>query len=273
VTNNIETAFVGTASTGRLSDQEVRDRARPANILAALRRERELPWAATRSVEHECERELRSNTTSHQTSAQDRELLRLVEHRDERTMECAPFDARENSDARSGGHGSAAGPGPEVRELELPIHEDHCELVSRRDALDGDALDAFPPRSPGEGHLARGFLGDLGEDAGLEFDPGDSPVGGDSVGSVDTFDAPGRTDAGIDADTVGNAASDMAAMKGFDGSPSNQIRGAGRDRSGMCGRSRRTFVTGRGGLLRLVPQALHAPTTTSRNSEEERPGS
>ncbi len=153
-TNNTEAAFVGTASTGRLSDQEVRDRARPANILAALRREREFPQAATRFVDHECERELRSTSTSHQTSERDWEIPREVDRRDERTMECAPFNARQNPDARSGGNGNAAGPGPEVRELELPIHEDHCELVpgstriSTRRTHANSCPGAMPSRRP-----------------------------------------------------------------------------------------------------------------------------
>ena len=133
-TNNTEAAFVGTASTGRLSDQEVRDRARPANILAALRREREFPQAATRFVDHECERELRSTSTSHQTSERDWEIPREVDRRDERTMECAPFNARQNPDARSGGNGNAAGPSPAG--LDSDLHQKNTrELVSRCDAF------------------------------------------------------------------------------------------------------------------------------------------
>ncbi len=155
-TNNTEAAFVGTASTGRLSDQEVRDRARPANILAALRREREFPQAATRFVDHECERELRSTSTSPETSERDWEIPREVDRRDERTMECAPFNARQNPDARSGGNGNAAGPSPAGLTSDLH-HKNTPELVSRRDAHEASAVDAFPPRSSGERHLARGF--------------------------------------------------------------------------------------------------------------------
>jgi hypothetical protein len=234
-TNNTEAAFVGTASTGRLSDQEVRDRARPANILAALRREREFPQAATRFVDHECERELRSTSTSPETSERDWEIPREVDRRDERTMECAPFNARQNPDARSGGNGNAAGPSPAG--LDSDLHQKNTrELVSRRDAFEASALDAFPPRSSGEGDLARGFPGADRDVRDPEFVRGDSPVGGAS------------------------AVTNVTASIETDGRSSDLDRGAGRDRSETCRRSRRNFVLDASGHLRLVPAALDTTT-------------
>lgn len=238
------TANVEAVASETSSDRELRHRARPANILAALRRERELPSAALRLVEDECERELHSTSTSLETSAWDRELPTEVARRDERTMESASFDPRQNSDARSGGHGSAAGPRTERLHL-----NDIRELVSRHDALEASGPDAFPPRSPGEGHLARGFAGESVGNAGQGFAPGETPVGGVSVGNVG--------DAGDWCED--RVTDESVAAEGFDGSASNLVRGAGRDRSGLCDRSRRTFVTGAGGALRLVPSPHQPP--------------
>lgn len=241
-----KTALVDAVDSDVLSDQDIRDRARPANILAALRRERELPSAALRLVDDERERELRSMSTSLETSCRDRELPAEVARRDERTMESASFDPRQNSDARSGGHGSAAGPRTERLHL-----NDIRDLVSRRDALEASAPDAFPPRSPGERHLARGFAGESVGNAGDEIAPGETPVGGVSVGTVGEAD-----------DWCEDGVADgPASTKGFDGSASNLVRGTGRDRSGTCGRSRRNFVTGAGGGLRLVPSPHWRPDT------------
>lgn len=236
-----KTALVDAVDSDDLSDQDIRECARPANILAALRQGRPILSAAPRPIDDECERELRSTSTSLETSARERELPAEVARRDERTMECDPLPSRSNSDARSGGNGNAAGPGPEV-----PAN--HRDLVSRRDALEAGAPDAFPPRSPGEGHLARGFSGDpQGNDGDETHVRGDSPVGGASEvvgGDVDDR----------------NAALD-AASRESDVDDAGAHRGAGRGRSEWCRRSRRTFVTGHGGRLRLVPAPLWEPDT------------
>lgn len=76
---------VGTSGTNRTppvdavdsderSDEDIRECARPANILAALRQGRPILSAAPRPTDDECERELRSTSMSLETSARERKL-------------------------------------------------------------------------------------------------------------------------------------------------------------------------------------------------------
>lgn len=211
-------------------DQALRDRARPANILAALRREREFPPAALRLVDDECERELRSSSTAFKTSDRERELPSEVDPRDEQPEVCGPLATRTSSDARSGGNGNAAGPGP-------GFTADHArtshELVSRRAVTPTDALDAFPPRSSGEGHLARGSSSSLEGDGRPEVrDRIDPPVGG-------------ALKAAVGDHTAGDA--------------------TGRDRSAEAGRPRHHFVLDQRGGIRLRP----IPSSRSDASHED----
>ena len=174
-------------------DQALRDRARPANILAALRREREFPPAALRLVDDECERELRSSSAAFKTPDRERELPPKVDPRDEQPEVCGPLATRTSSDARSGGNGNAAGPGPEFTADDPRTSH---ELVSRCAVSTTDVLDAFPPRSSGEGRLARGSSSSLEGDGRPEVrEHIDSPVGGAlkaAVGDCTVGDATGR---------------------------------------------------------------------------------
>ena len=97
------------------------------------------------------------------TPCQERELPAVVGPRDRRMLERDSSDHSPNTDARSGGNGNAAGSGPAVGRRRGQLN-DTPDLVSPL-ASPGDAeRDAFPPRSSGEGDLARGFTG---EDVGL----------------------------------------------------------------------------------------------------------
>jgi hypothetical protein len=109
-----------------LSESEIRHRANPANILAAIRRERELPSAALRLVGSECERELRSNSTdAPPTPSQERELQARVGPRDQRDLEREPLGHSLNQDARSGSNGNAAGSSTAVGH---PVSPDQINL-------------------------------------------------------------------------------------------------------------------------------------------------
>ena len=143
-----------------LTDQEVRDRARPSSILAAIRRERELSSStALRPNDHECERELHSASSDvTSTRTWERELPGLVEPHDRTAFERDPSDHCPPLDARSGDNGNVAGSGPAVG---APNHvaDDPADFTSASGTPASDSRDAFPPQSPSEDTLARGLSG------------------------------------------------------------------------------------------------------------------
>ena len=234
-----------------LSEREIRHRARPSQILAALRRERELSSeTALRLVGNECERELRSAPSDVKPTqiSQERELRAWVGPRDQRHLERDPIGHCPNTDARSGGNGNAAGSGTAGQDCREHA-EDDLNLVSppAPNSGSGAVRDAFPPRSSGGGHSARGFAGGVGPERIIQG----APVGGAS-GEVARD---GDTSRSGDAEASGPAAVESRRVGEDSG------RGTVRDRSSSVGRSRRDHVIGEDGGIRLQPRLPEDPIT------------
>ncbi|MCP4836149.1 MAG: hypothetical protein GY895_15450 [Phycisphaera sp.] len=137
----------GTDLESLLSESEIRHRANPANILAAIRRERELPSAALRLVGSECERELRSNSTdAPPTPSQERELQARVGPRDQRNLEREPSGHSLNLDARSGSNGNAAGSSTAVGHQGSPDQTNLETMDSARIRLQPSIIDTNDDR-------------------------------------------------------------------------------------------------------------------------------
>lgn len=224
------------------SDEDIRHRARPAFLLAALRREREFSSAALRLTGSECERELRSESRdASPTPCQERELPAVVGPRDRRMLERDSFDHSPNTDARSGGNGNAAGSGPAVGRRRGQLN-DTPDLVSPL-ASPGDAeRDAFPPRSSGEGDLARGFAGEDVGPAGLRIFQ-EAPVGGASSDATKTGGATSSGEADVDSTSEGPAGS------------TSLVGRTSHNRSGLVDRSRQNGRIDATGVVRIPPVA------------------
>ena len=235
-----------------LSEREIRHRARPSQILAALRRERELSSkAALRLVGNECERELRSapSDVKPTLTSPERELQAWVGPRDQRHLERDPIGHCPNTDARSGDNGNVAGSstaGPSALEHTNndPIFVSPPASNSGSDA----GRDAFPPRSSGGGHSARGFDGGVGDGRVIQG----APVGGAS-GEV--------TEVG-DANHSGDAAATSPATMGSRRVGEDPGRGNVRDLSSSGHRSRNKPVTGHQDIIRLQPRLPQGPVTS-----------
>ncbi|MBQ71671.1 MAG: hypothetical protein CMJ67_02070 [Planctomycetaceae bacterium] len=234
-----------------MSEREIRHRARPSQILAALRRERELSsQAALRLVGNECERELRSTPSDVKPTltSPERELQAWVGPRDQRNLERDPVGHSPNTDARSGGNGNAAGSstaGQDSREL---TNDDLIFVSPPAPNSGSDAVrDAFPPRSSGGGHSARGFAGGVGDEQVIQG----APVGGAS-GEV--------TEEG-DTNHSGDAAATRPATMESRRVGEDSCRGTVADRSSTEHRSPNEHVTGHQGTIRLQPRLPKDPVT------------
>jgi hypothetical protein len=141
------------------TDQEVRNRARPSSILAAIRGERERSSADLRLTDTEREREIRTvSPDGLSTRSRERELPIDVEPHDHMVSERVTVDHSPHPDARSGGDGNAVGPCPAVEEA-IATAEQLPASVPASMVLTTAMQEAHPPRSPGEGDFARGFFG------------------------------------------------------------------------------------------------------------------
>ena len=141
------------------TDQEVRNRARPSSILAAIRGERERSSADLRLTDTEREREIRTvSPDGLSTRSRERELPIDVEPHDHMVSERVTVDHSPHPDARSGGDGNAVGPCPAVEES-VADAEQLPGSVPASMVLTTAMREAHPPRSPGEGDFARGFFG------------------------------------------------------------------------------------------------------------------
>ena len=234
-----------------LSDREIRHRARPSQILAALRRERELSsQAALRLVGNECERELRSTPADAKPThiSPERELQAWVGPRDHRFLERESTGHCPNTDARSGGNGNAAGSSTAGQHPRDHANDD-LDLVSPPvpNLGSGSERDAFPPRSSGGGHSARGFAGGVGDEEVIQG----APVGGVSRGVTQEGDA----------SHSGDAAAIRPAQMGSRCVDVDPGRGNLRDRSSSGHQSRRHPVTGNDGTIRLQPMPPEEPAT------------